>query len=664
MSEYFIPIDKAILEWQNGVPYSPLYQDIYHARASGLEQSFYVFIQGNNLLKRWQQVQDQEFVVAETGFGLGLNFLLTAQLWLKHRPNHTQLTYYSCEKNPFSKQDLKKALDLWPELADEAQELLQQYPLLTPGYHILHFKQQRIKLVLMLGEAYSCFEQLLACGQGALEPSLRAGAVDAWYLDGFAPSKNSEMWSSELFKVIALLSKPGATAATYTAASIVKKNLQECGFILEKKKGFAGKRHMLTAYFAPQQLHDLKKKQTPWYCEKKIQHSNKSVILVGGGLAGCFTAHVLAQRGWKVILLEAQSKLGCGASGNKQAVLFPNLSAYASPLTELMLSAFLYAQKIYRPWLDETLAGGLNGTILLAQDEQEAAAHHGLHDWLNHYPELASLCTREDLSALAGVPVSGAGLFIPSSGWIDSHALCERLVQHELITVVTNSPADELEHVQGMWRVNNWEASVVILTAGHQVSQFLVASHLPIKPIRGQMTQFYANSESVELKLPLCGTGHVLPSYLGQQHCGATYELNCNDNLLKQEDDQYNLSRLNALAPQISWPQEPSGQWAGVRATTSDYLPIVGPLPIVHNFKDEYSGLAANSRRWIGKGGSYYPGLYICAGFGSRGLTTIPLCAEWLSGHINQELSILPRKLIQAISPARFLRKNIIRGKN
>lgn len=663
MSEHFIPIEKAVIEWRDGIPYSPIYKDLYHARASGVDQSFYVFIQGNHLLERWQQLQGGEFTLAETGFGLGLNFLLTAKLWFKHAPSHTQLTYFSCEKHPLALQDLKKALSLWPELADEGQELLQQYPPLTPGYHVLHFKKYRIKLVFMLGDVYTCYEQLLACGQGPLESSLRPGAVDAWYLDGFTPSRNSEMWSQELFKIIALLSKPGTTAATYTVASMVKKHLQECGFTLEKKKGFGGKRHMLMARFLQQQHLDIKKRHTPWHYGKKVHYNDKTALIVGGGLAGCFTAQALAQRNWKVILLEAADKLGTGASGNKRAVLFPNLSAYQSPLTQLMLSAFLYAQKIYRLWLDKSLAGELNGIILLAQGEQEISAQKTLRNWLGHYPELASLCTREELSALAGVPVNGSGLFIPNSGWIDSQTLCEKLAQHENITVVLKSPVEELHEFQGVWKINHWQASVAILTAGHQVSRFMAASHLPIKPIRGQMTQFAAHSESAQLKRPLCGAGHVLPAYDGQHYCGASYELNKAHAFIKEEDDYHNLAKLEALAASISWSKKPSGHWAGVRATTTDYLPIVGPLPIVHEFEQVYSGLAANSRRWIAQESPYYPGLYVCAGFGSRGLTTIPLCAEWLAGHINQELSILPRKLVQGISAARFLRKNIIRGK-
>ncbi|HCJ4412290.1 TPA: FAD-dependent 5-carboxymethylaminomethyl-2-thiouridine(34) oxidoreductase MnmC, partial [Legionella pneumophila] len=167
---------------------------------------------------------------------------------------------------------------------------------------------------------------------------------------------------------------------------------------------------------------------------------------------------------------------------------------------------------------------------------------------------------------------------------------------------------------------------------------------------------------SIKLKIPLCAEGHVLPALNNSHRVGASYDIGTSEPELNALDDQLNLDRLKRIAPDIMWSQNVLDHWAGIRAASPDYLPIVGPLPNALEFKEIYAELKSNSKRWIAEAAPCYPNLYVCAAFGSRGLTTIPLATEWLAGLINKEISILPRKLIQAISPARFLRKKIIQG--
>lgn len=653
----------ADLDWRDGLPFSRQYEDIYHSSASGIEQSRYVFVDGNNLISRWSsKVQCAQFTIAETGFGTGLNFLLTWHLWEQYAAKECRLHFISCEKHPLAHDDLVKSLAHWPQLEKQAEQLINNYPVLTPGYHHLEFANGRVTLTLMLGDAFECYEQLLTCGEAKLEHELRTTFVDAWYLDGFAPAKNKSMWSDALINVIALLSKEGTTLATYTAASIVKKHLRLHGFTVEKKKGFGPKRHMLSAYFSPGELPSLKKKHTPWHIGKPEHYKEKSALIIGAGLAGCFTAHALAKRGWKVTLVEELDEVGRGASGNQQAVLFPNLSAYDSPLTQFMLAAFLYAARVYQPILSQNVMGELNGSLLLAQDQKEQLVQSGLKDWLAHYPELGALVDAEQASLLAGVPLVQSGLFIPLSGWINSPALCQFLAATPGISLVTGMKVEQL-FFDKKWRVNDWKTEVLILANGYQVTTFQETNYLPVKPIRGQMTVIPATSQSNSLLMPLCANGHVLPAYQGIHHLGASYELKTAQPIIKKQDDLLNLGKLDHLASEVSWSKEVMAHWAGVRATTTDYLPIVGKIADEAQFMALYAGLASNSKRWIAKAGPYYPGFYACAGFGSRGLTTIPLCAEWLAAFINNEMNFLPRTLCQALSPARFLRKKIVRGK-
>lgn len=664
MSHSFVPIKTADLEWRDNLPYSIEYDDIYHSATSGIEQCRHVFIDGNDLTQRFSHLSkalSAPFTIAETGFGTGLSFLTTWSLWEKLAPKTAQLHFISCEKNPLNINDLTRALANWPELASFSSALISQYPLLTPGFHILSFAEGRVQLTLMLGDAFPCFEQLLVCKEATLEAQLRPKCIDAWYLDGFAPSKNETMWSIELLQCIALLSKEGTTLATYTAAGCVKAALNQVGFELEKRKGFGPKRHMLTARFI-QSSQSLRQKQTPWHVATPVQYKDKKAVIIGAGLAGCYTAHALASRGWHVTLIEEQSSIGKGASGNQQAVLFPKLSAYRSPLTQLMLQSFLYATTRYQEILKNHPIGELNGALLLAHDEAESKAQQTLISWLLEYPELGVLVDANGASQLAGVAVNTQGLFIPHSGWIDSQALCALLINNERISLLNNKTVDSLDFYRNAWQIGGLETQVLILANGYKLKQFEQTQTLPLKSIRGQMTSIKSTHQSFCLKMPLSGVGHVLPQTNGYHSLGATYDLGSEQLSLRPEDDGINLSKLSQLTNQVDWSDEVVSSWAGVRANTPDYLPLVGPIAQKEAFERIFSGLKSDSNRWIAQSGPYYPGLYACAGFGSRGLTTIPLCAQWLAGLINNEVSILPRNLIQALSPARFIRRNIIRS--
>ncbi|CAM2909120.1 bifunctional tRNA (5-methylaminomethyl-2-thiouridine)(34)-methyltransferase MnmD/FAD-dependent 5-carboxymethylaminomethyl-2-thiouridine(34) oxidoreductase MnmC [Legionella worsleiensis] len=666
MSKPFAPIEVANLDWHNDLPFSKRYEDVYSSSESGIRQSRYVFINGNHLLERWSELPnstDTLFNIGETGFGSGLNFLVTLKLWEEFAPASARLHYFSCEKHPLRLSDLQRCLALWPELSQYAIQLYEQYPVLTQGYHHLSFCNGRIKLTLMLGDALECFEQLLVCGDAILESKLRQSFIDAWYLDGFSPAKNEDMWSYPLFSVLAMLSKENATYATYTAAQIVKSSLSQAGFTVEKKKGFGPKRHMLSGVYKKPQSHYYSVKQTPWHASIPFKSENKTAHIIGGGLAGCFMAHCLANRGWTVTLFDERHAVGAGASGNYQAVLFPKLSAYDSPLTQLMLSSFLYANKIYKGMLRQyPELGELNGSLLLAYDDKELQRQTSLETWLHHYPELGQLITADAASKLSGISINHPGLYIPLSGWINSPVLCELLIDRKGIILNTNTTVDSFSYNGKSWIINENAADVLIICSGNKTAAFNQTQYLPIKPIRGQMSTIAATSDSSLLKIPICGDGHVLPAMNGCHSFGASYNLGDSSEQIQEEDDLSNLCKLLNISSSDLWSKEILHHWAAVRASTPDYLPLVGPVVKRDEFIEQFSALELNSKRWIGNPGPYIPGLYVCAGFGSRGLTTIPLCAEWLASLINNEIGCIPRTLIKAISPTRFLRKNIIRG--
>ena len=214
-------------------PYSTLFKDVYFSSDNGLAETEYVFLQGNDLAIRW--LQTQQFTILETGFGTSLNFLCAAQCWLNIAPSNAMLYFISAEKYPLSLQDLSKALQSFPGLQVLAADLMAQYTQLLGGESV-YFCHGRIKLTLLIGDASHCLHNWQQ-------------KADAWFLDGFAPAKNPDMWSAQLFTQIARLSHAETTFATFTSAGAVRRGLQSVGFNVNKQAGFGKKREMLRGIF-------------------------------------------------------------------------------------------------------------------------------------------------------------------------------------------------------------------------------------------------------------------------------------------------------------------------------------------------------------------------------------------------------------------------------
>src|SRR6266850_7201306 len=227
------PLVPARLAFQEGTPYSETFADVYHSAAGGLEQARFVFLNGNQLPTRW--AGRERFVILETGFGLGLNFLATWQAWRRDAARCSRLHFVSVEKHPFSLQDLRTLHERYPEVKEEATELHSQWPVLVPGGHRLAFDGEKVFLTLFFGDI-------------KLVRDLRL-AADAIYLDGFAPAKNPEMWSHQTLRAVSRLAAPGASAATWSVAASVRAALEETGFEVEKRPGFGFKKEMLCARY-------------------------------------------------------------------------------------------------------------------------------------------------------------------------------------------------------------------------------------------------------------------------------------------------------------------------------------------------------------------------------------------------------------------------------
>ncbi|GKX34417.1 MAG: hypothetical protein MnENMB40S_20350 [Rhizobiaceae bacterium MnEN-MB40S] len=217
------------LEWHAGdMPYSTRFGDHFYARSDGRAECAHVFIAGNGLPDRWRG--RDAFTIAELGFGTGLNFLETWRQWREHRHPSARLRFVSFEALPMRAAEMRRALGPWPQLESLANALIQAWPDNAPNLFAQDF-DDGVRLEVHIGEA---LDRVCNWREQA----------DAWYLDGFAPSRNPDMWSPALMQAVFDHTVPGGGFATYSAAGWVRRNLAAAGFEVLKQPGFAGKRDM------------------------------------------------------------------------------------------------------------------------------------------------------------------------------------------------------------------------------------------------------------------------------------------------------------------------------------------------------------------------------------------------------------------------------------
>lgn len=310
-----MPLQPARLEFMpDGTPFSPVFGDVHHATHGGPAQARHVFLGGNDLPQRWRD--RERFVILETGFGLGLNFLATWQAWRTDAWRCRRLHFISIEKHPLAAPDLAVAQQAWPEFSGLAATLRQHWPPLTPGSHRLHLDDDRVILTLVFADAASQMREVDA-------------AVDAFYLDGFAPASNPEIWSLPVCKALARLAAPGATIATWSLARPVRDALAAVEFDLERRPGFAARREMLVGHF---------RSRRP---ERRPPPGERRAIVIGAGIAGSTVAHRLAASGWQVAVLEQAAAPGQGASGNLAGMLRPLPSPDDNRISRLTRAGYL-----------------------------------------------------------------------------------------------------------------------------------------------------------------------------------------------------------------------------------------------------------------------------------------------------------------------------------
>ena len=636
----FNPIVPArLVRTEAGVPYSEAYGDVYHPMAGALGQARHVFLGGNGLPCRWQG--EESFVILETGFGIGLNFLATWAAWKAEPGTCRRLHFVSLEKHPFDVQDLATLHLAYPELEPLARELRAQWPPLTPGLHRLHFDNDQVTLTLGLGDA------------GELLSRLRLGA-NAFYLDGFSPDRNPELWSPEICKGLARCAAKGATIATWSVAAGVRQALQSAGFVSEKVPGFSTKRQMLRGTY-----------RGPGVASSP--GAGKQVLVIGAGFAGTSAAHRLAARGYAVTLVDQADGPGQGASGNRAGVLRPLPSLDDNRLSRLTRSAFLYTRRHLGTLSKAGLPvrWGATGVLHLARDRIHEATQQRVAE-ASAAPELFRFVDAEEASLLLRWPVQVGGWHFPGGAWGMPPSVCQaNLLAHPTIAPLYGTRVESLIQDGTRWQALDQagrllaEADQVVLANAADAKRLAGAHWLPLGSARGQTT-LIPQEQIPNLDLVVCRLGYVTPAVDGLTVCGASFLAGDEDLEERPEEHRENLAKLNFILPGFTQGVDPDtlGGRVGLRPLSPDRLPMVGPLP-----ENELDGdparlparLLCLPRR---------PGLWLISGFGARGFVWSAFAGELLASQMAGDPLPVEGDLADALDPGRFLMKPVRRASN
>jgi tRNA 5-methylaminomethyl-2-thiouridine biosynthesis bifunctional protein len=638
-----------------------VFDDVYFSDQSGLEETRYVFLEQNRLAERFAALSASgRLVIGETGFGTGLNFLCAWQLFEQHAVAGARLHFVSVEKYPLSPADLQRALALWPELKPLADQLLKHYVAIHQGFQRITLANGRVTLTLLIGDA---LEQL---------PQLDA-QIDAWFLDGFAPAKNPDMWTAELFVELARLAAPGSTISTFTSTGWVRRLLNAAGFKMKRTPGIGHKWEILRGEFLgwpPEVAPPVPEK--PWFARPAAVNGERRALVIGAGLAGCATASSLAARGWQVSLLERHARVAQEASGNPQGVLYLKLSAHGTALSQLIVSGFGYTRRLL-----ESLQRGTDwddcGVLQLAFNAKEAERHAQL---AAAFPEdLLQWLEQPEAQNRAGVGLAHGGLYYPEGGWVHPPALCQAQAAQANIELLSHQEALELRKVDDQWQAFDGErllasAAVVVLAGAAEIKRFAQSAELPLKRIRGQITCLAETPQSQALTTVVCAEGYVAPARLGEHTLGASFDFNNDDLNPTTAEHVGNLAMLEEISTDLVTRLHISEQLvedlqgrAAFRCTSPDYLPIVGPLADREAFLEAYAALSKDARLIPDIACPWLDGLYVNSGHGSRGLITAPLSGELLAAWLDNEPLPLPRSVAEACHPNRFALRRLIRGK-
>lgn len=627
------PILPARIDFSDpAAPLAPDFGDVYHSRAGALAQARHVFLGANALPGRW--AGRARFVILETGFGLGNNFLATWEAWQHDEARCEQLIFISIEKHPLRRDDLRQA-HAGSELRELADQLLDAWPPLTPNLHRLRFAQGRVLLLLCLGDAQAWLRELLA-------------EVDAFYLDGFNPSQNPAMWDRHLLKALARHAAPDATAGSWSVAPAVREGLAAAGFTVERQRGFANKGGMCVARYRPQHNAAKPAGRLP------LAPGAREALVIGAGLAGAACAWALRGVGVRSAVIDAADAVAQGSSGNPAGLFHGTLNPDDGLHARFNRAAALETARTLKalpplPWRQAGLLRLETGRSLA--DMRALLQRQGLPD------DYVQALDAGEAGQRAGLDLSHPAWFYPQGGALAPGDYVRALLADADAELRLGRAVAGLRRHQGLWQALAadgrllGEAPLLVLAGGHQALALLQALNpslcdgLGLRVQRGQITEL--RPARPRPLLPVAGLGYAIA--LGEDGllCGATSQDGDPEPQPRALDHQRNLAQWRELAGLDSADAEPLRAHAGRvgwRLAAPDRLPLVGGLP------DGSVPARADQTRFQAR----LPGLAVCTGLGSRGITWAALCAQLVAAQVSGAPCPLEASLVDAVDPARF----------
>ena len=653
---------------EENTPVSDKFDDVYFSNQDGLAETHYVFLEGNQLWERWVNYQEVHFVIAETGFGTGLNFFAVTTLFREFRQKHPdsplkRLYFISFEKYPLLLDALQQAHLAYPQFSHLAQHLQQHWLNPIQGCYRFHFDETTLDL--WFGDVAENLPQL---------GDYMNSKIDAWFLDGFAPSKNPDMWNEQLYQQMFRFTKLQGTFATFTAASAVRKGLENAGFNIKKRKGFGKKRECLSGQKTQEKLTAL---STSWFHSQPANLKEQDIAIIGGGVASLCTAISLVKRGAKITIYCEDEQTALNASGNKQGAFYPQLSDDNERNIRFYIHAFAYGHQFLQWAIQQQIEFEYEfcGVALCAYNEKAESKLNKIAK-LNLPSDLYQSLNQTELSEKVGLPLPFGGAFIPKGAWLAPRQLVQHafaFLEKKGVQIKTSQKATELSQTENGWQITTAENEtfcheVVVLANGHKLTEFEQTQKLPLYPVRGQVSQIPTSEKLLKLKTVLCYDGYLTPvDQAKTSHCiGASH---VRDNATREfslTEQQENQQKIQQNIPE-EWTKEvdTSGNLAriGVRCSVRDLTPIIGAVPHFSAQQTQYQNLFNLRRRKQPiEQAENYPNLYLIGALGSRGLTSAPFLGETLASLIYGEPLPMSEDLIHNLMPNRSWVRRWLKG--
>ena len=583
--------------------YSKSYNDIYFDKLNGPKETEHVYLNTNNLTKKFKN--KQKFVIAEIGFGTGLNFILTWKLWKENRKTNGSLTYISFENAPLSKKDIEKVYKKFKKLDGYSSFLLKNIPARCKSTHRIFIKADNINLILIYDDITSL-----------INFNFKA---DTWFLDGFSPKKNPLVWTDKLFKQLYNFTNLDGSLSTFSVAGHIRRGLLKAGFKVSKVSGYGNKKEI--SYAFKKDL--ISSNQYKFSCEKKIG----PVAIIGSGISGASLAYALRKRNIECFIIDKSHKLANGASGNKLALQMPKLTMDDSPYGLLSLEAFLYSRKIAK---NLNAIPKSDGLVLIPSRDRDIIKFKKLLE--NNWPLDLLNNNYDKLNFLKFIN----HIHMKSSGIVDNSKFIQNLIKD--VEFISKFDVKKITSKDGLNIIidkfgNRLKAKTVIWANGFEMSN--LSQNLPINPISGQVTYLKANELSSNLKINFSYGHHFFQAFKGYHQIGASFNRNANT-CFREIDQNSNINSIpEFLRKNIFYNINESGYRVSVRASTKDRMPFFGDL-------NTLTGKKSNN-------------IYILGGMGAWGFVYAPFYAELLVTKIINDQLVINSKLEKLLTIERLL---------